>query len=408
MGEMSDTFPYEPTRWTVTTLTRYVRQLFESDYRLLDLEIEGEVSNLRVPASGHAYFTLKDASSQLRCVMWRSDVATLRGSLPRDGERVIARGSLTVYEAQGEYQLRCRTLRAAGLGDLYARFEELKARLQAEGLFAPERKRPIPVRPRLIGIVTSPSTAALQDVLNVLGRRYPLARVVIAPTLVQGEHAPPQIVTALRALNQLPDCDVIMVVRGGGSIEDLWCFNDETVARAIAASRIPVISGVGHEIDFTLADFAADLRAPTPSAAAEIVSQITLDDLRADVADLETRLLDAFSDSLVERRRRTDTAVSALARLSPRRAVHDGRQRVDDFMARAERALRGRLHLHQARLTGIEKALSAISPLGTLARGYAIVRGPDGEVLRRAAEASPGERLDIRLHEGSLHARVEE
>src|SRR5574341_424859 len=399
--------PYQPARWTVTALTRYVRQMFETDYRLLDLEIEREVSNLRTPASGHAYFTLKDAASQLRCVMWRSDVGSLRGGLPRDGDRVIARGSLTVYEAQGEYQLKCRTLRAAGLGDLYARFEELKKRLEAEGLFAPERKRPIPARPRIIGLATSPSTAALQDVLNVLSRRYPLARLVLAPTLVQGEQAPAQIVAALAALNRLPDCDVILVVRGGGSIEDLWCFNDEAVARAIAASRIPVISGVGHEIDFTLADFAADLRAPTPSAAAEIVSQITVDDLRDEALHLETRLLEAFSDALDERRRRAEMAVLALSRLSPRRAIDDHRQRVDDVMARAERALQSRLALQTARLAGVDKALSAINPLATLARGYAIVRRADGQVVRRAADAAPGDPVDIRLHDGTLKARIE-
>lgn len=395
-----------PARWTVTTVSRYIRELFDTDWRLLDVEVEGEISNMKVYPSGHAYFTLKDAGAQLRCVMWKSEVLRQR-QMPQDGDQVIARGNISVYETQGQYQLYCKQLRPTGLGDLFAQFEALKARLQAEGLFAPERKRPIPVRPRVIGIVTSPKTAALQDVLNILQRRYPLAQVVLSPTLVQGEQAPRQIIAALEALNQRADCEVILVVRGGGSIEDLWCFNDEEVARAIAASRLPVISGVGHEIDFTLADFAADMRAPTPSAAAELVTQITVDDLRNQVTILNTRLVDAFSDALEDRQRRTELAASVLRRLSPRRAIDDGRQRVDELTARAERALQNQVALKRMRLAGIRKALAAISPLGTLARGYAIVRDAKGQVVRRSGEVASGDVVDIRLHEGQLKARVE-
>jgi len=400
---------FAPRRWTVTELTRYVRHLFETDYRLQDLEVEGEVSNLRVvAASGHAYFTLKDASAELACVMWKSDVLAHRGGLPGNGEKVIATGYLSVYEARGVYQLYCRRLRPAGLGDLYAQFEALKARLQAEGLFDPERKRPIPARPSTIGIATGPTTAALQDVLNVLRRRNPLARVILAPTLVQGEQAPPHIVAALEALNRRADVEVILLVRGGGSLEDLWCFNDERVARAVAASRVPVVSGVGHETDFTLADFAADLRAPTPSAAAELVTSVTMDDRRAEVGQLRLRLETAFEETLAGRRRRLDWAVAGLGRLSPRRTIQEARQRVDDLLARADRAARGQVALRRVRLAGMQKVLAGVSPLGTLARGYAIVRGADGRVLRRAADATPGDQLDVRLHEGRLRARVEE
>ena len=303
---MMNANPLAPGRWTVSELTRYVRQLFETDYRLQDLEIEGEVSNLRVPGSGHAYFTLKDADAQLKCVMWKSDVIALRGGLPQDGERVVAVGNIGVYEAQGVYQMYCRTLRPAGLGDLYAQFEALKARLQAEGLFDFELKQEIPARSRVIGIVTGAETAALQDVLNVLGRRYPLVRVILAPSPVQGEQAPARLMAALNTLQRRGDCDVILLVRGGGSLEDLWCFNDERLVRVIAASTTPIVTGIGHEIDFTLADFAADLRAPTPSAAAELVTPITMDDLRMAVDRMRTRLADAFADRVVDARHGLD------------------------------------------------------------------------------------------------------
>ena len=394
-------------RWSVSELTRYVRQMFDLDYRLQDLEVEGEVSNFRIPGSGHAYFTLKDADAQLRCVMWR-DAVQAQETLPRDGERAIARGHLSVYEAGGQYQLYCRTLHPAGRGDLYARFEALKARLQAEGLFAPERKRPLPEQIRVIGVATGAQTAALQDVLNVLGRRNPLARVILAPTPVQGDQAPPRIVAALETLNRRDDVDVILLVRGGGSLEDLWCFNDERVARAVADSRVPVITGVGHEIDFTLADFAADLRAPTPSAAAELVSPVTVDDLRARLRDWRTRLFEALTDDLAARRRTVAHLAARLERLSPQAQVDSARQAVDALLSRAARAVSGDLTLRRERLTGLEKTLQTMDPAATLARGYAIVYGPDGRVLRRAADVAPGDRLHIRLHEGELRARVSE
>jgi len=395
-----------PGRWTVSELTRYVRQLFETDYRLQDLELEGEVSNLRVPGSGHAYFTLKDADAQLKCVMWKSDVIALRGGLPQDGERVIAVGNVSVYEAQGVYQMYCRTLRPAGLGDLYTQFEALKARLQAEGLFDAERKRMIPERSGVIGIVTGAETAALQDVLTVLGRRYPLAHVILAPSPVQGDQAPARLIAALESLQRRGDCDVILLVRGGGSLEDLWCFNDERLVRAIAASTTPLVTGVGHEIDFTLADFAADLRAPTPSAAAELITPITVDDLRTEVDRLRARLAGAFAEQVLDARHGLDLVSNQLARLSPRRQIVDARLDVDALMARAARAMQGRLALQKSRLGGFEKALHAVNPLATLARGYAIVTDTQGSVLRRAGDTAPGDVVNIRLHDGNLTTTV--
>lgn len=393
-------------RWTVIELTRYLRSLLETDYRLQDLEVEGEVSDLRVPSSGHAYFTLKDAEAQLRCVMWR-DAVQRHQPLPQHGERVIARGHLSIYEVSGQYQLYCRELRPAGVGDLHAQFEALKARLQAEGLFDAERKRPAPTLPRVIGIVTSPSTAALQDVLNILSRRLPLARVVLAPAMVQGDAAPPQIVAALDALNARDDIDVILVVRGGGSLEDLWCFNDERVVRAIAASRFPVISGVGHEIDFTLADFAADLRAPTPSAAAELCTPITVDDLRASVRQQAGYAASLLAGELATRRSRLQRTADMLRRFSPRARIDTLRQRIDGLSAVAARAAAHSLSLRRAELSGARRTLEAFNPRQTLARGYAVVQDAQGRVLLDAAQAPPGSAIRIRLHRGALRATVD-
>ena len=393
-------------RWTVAELSRYVRQMFETDYRLQDLEVEGEVSNWRAPGSGHAYFTLKDAEAQLRCVMWKSDVLA-QPSLPHDGDQVLARGRLGVYEAGGQYQLYCRLIRPAGLGDLYARFEALKARLQAEGLFDPSRKRPLPDHIGVIGVVTSPSTAALQDVIHVIDRRYPLATLILSPTLVQGDQAPAQIVSAIQAINTRPEVDVVLVVRGGGSLEDLWCFNDERVARAIAASRIPVVSGVGHEIDFTLADFAADLRAPTPSAAAELVTPLTRDDLRLALDRLSRDLGIATGAALDARRQRLDRTRMRLAVQSPQARLDNARQRLDTLLARANQAAHKALDLRRARLDGLARALAAINPQATLSRGYAIVQDERGQVVRRAADAPAGSAIAVRLADGRLRATVD-
>lgn len=396
----------ETRLWTVTELTRYVRQMFESDYRLQDVEVEGELSNLRIPGSGHAYFTLKDAGAELTCVMWKGQVQAHGADMPGHGDRVVAEGYLSVYETRGQYQLYCRRLRPAGLGDLHAEFERLKERLQAEGVFDRAR-RPIPAQPATIGIVTSPSTAALQDVLNVLARRSPQVRVVLSPASVQGQGAPAQLVEALAALNARSDIDVILLVRGGGSLEDLWCFNDEALARAIADSRVPVISGVGHETDFTLADFAADLRAPTPSAAAELATAVTVEHLQARVQASKQRLAGAVSFALARQRREFEQTAAALQRLSPRAYVNNARQTLDGLVSRAARATAHQLALRRSTLNGVRRALVAVSPAQTLARGYAIVRGPDGRVLHDAADVQPGDPLEVRLARGRLTATVD-
>jgi exodeoxyribonuclease VII large subunit len=278
--------------------------------------------------------------------------------------------------------------------------------LQVEGLFDAERKRPLPPLPQVIGVATSPSTAALQDVLNVLRRRCPLARVLLSPTLVQGDQAPPQIVAALAALNGQPDVDVILLVRGGGSLEDLWCFNDEQVARAVADSRIPLIAGVGHEVDFTLADFAADLRAPTPSAAAELATPITSDELAGNVAALRLQLANRLRQTIEAYQRVLTDAQAGLRQTSPRGRIDNLRQRIDGQVGRVRQAARGGLALKRAALHGAQRTLEGVSPARTLARGYAIVQGADGRVLRNAAESTPGDRLNIQLSRGRLQATV--
>ena len=391
--------------YTVSQLTGHIRSIIEGDHALNDLWVEGEVSNFSRASSGHCYFTLKDAGSQIPCVMWRN-VANRQDSLPAGGDLVLAHGRVGVYEAGGRYQLYVDHVQPAGVGNLYLELERLKARLEAEGLFAPERKRPLPRFPRCIGIVTSPSAAALRDILNVLGRRYPLAEVLLSSTQVQGDAAPPQIVAALEALDERDDVDVIVVARGGGSLEDLWAFNDEQVARAVAASRIPVICGVGHETDFSLADFAADVRAPTPSAAAELVAPDRAE-LRSQVAGLSMALATTLQGGIEERRWKLAEQVRALKHLSPAVQLAQARQRVDDLAGRAEAAVRHSLALRRERLSGLTGRLAGVSPLGTLERGYSIVFHRETEaVVRSVGQVSKGDALSIRVTDGEFEARA--
>jgi exodeoxyribonuclease VII large subunit len=397
---MSDTF-------SVSELTAYIRDLFALDYHMQDVWVTGEVSNFSRAASGHWYFTLKDGTSQLKSVMWRSS-AERQASVPRNGDSLLAHGYVGVYEANGIYQLYADMVRPLGVGNLYQQFELLKARLDAEGLFDDERKRPIPAFPRAIGIVTSADAAAFQDVQNVLRRRFPVAPVIIAPCLVQGNDAPPQICAALERMNQYADVDVILLCRGGGSIEDLWAFNDERVARAIVASRIPIISGVGHETDFTIADFAADLRAPTPSAAAELATP-NIEDLREAVRALNDDLIGCISDSLDALRDNLTTAQRSLRHVSPAAQVANYRQRIDDWNLRLVSVERSRLTLLRERLAARSAALNAANPQAILARGYAIVtRSEDGERIASVDEAKPGTGITVQLHDGDFKARVED
>jgi len=389
--------------WTVSGLTRYVQEMLESDPALQDVWLAGEISNFSRSSAGHLYFTLKDADAALSCVMWRATAERLAWQ-PKQGAAALAHGRISVYPIQGRYQLYVDQLYPAGLGDLHARFEELRDRLKAEGLFAAERKRPLPPFPRVLGIVTSPQAAALRDALNVLRRRYPLVGVLLAPTLVQGDQAPPQIVAALQALDARDDVDLILLVRGGGSLEELWAFNDERVARAIAACRHPVVSGVGHETDFTIADLVADLRAPTPSAAAEL-SVPDQAELRERIGAWAGRLAACMERRLSQARQDVEQQQRVLRRFSPQARVDVHRQQVDDLGRRAGRALAHTLALRRSGLAALQAGLAALSPLATLERGYAIVQRQDsGAVVRSVGQVSAGDGLTIRVADGEFGA----
>jgi len=394
-------FGLEPQVWSVSDLTRYVRQVLDSDYRLQDIWVTGEAFNVSRPSSGHLYFTLKDSEASLRCVMWRSEVARQK-VLPRDGEAIEVHGNISVYEAGGQYQLYADAIRPAGEGELFQEFLRLRARLEAEGLFDPERKRPLPIWPNRIGVVTSPTGAALRDVLNVLRRRFPLVEVILAPTPVQGDQAPAGIVSALKALNTYSQPDLILLVRGGGSIEDLWAFNDEGVARAIAVSQAPVVVGVGHETDVIIADFVADVRAPTPSAAAEVATP-DRENLAGELAEVRNTLERKYRDYLRELRREYKDQQAALRIASPRAQVANARQRVDEALYRATAVVRYSLALRRAAVVGLVQTLRAVGPSAVLARGYAVVtRVDDGVVVRSISQVESGDGLNVRVSDGTF------
>jgi len=391
-------------RWTVSDLTRHLRQILEADPGLQGIWVQGEVSNLSRPASGHLYFTLKDPGASLRCVMWRSEVSRLRFTL-QEGMAIEAHGSLGIYEVSGQYQLYTDSLRPLGEGALFQEYLRLKALLEAEGLFDPGRKRLIPANPRRIGIVTSPSGAAVQDILNTLRRRMPLAEVILAPVPVQGDEAPAAIVTALGELNRVAASEVILLARGGGSIEDLWAFNDERVVRAVCASTAPVITGVGHETDFTLVDFASDLRAPTPTAAAELATGITVLDLRQRLVDILQELAGSMDMLFQTRRHLLEGFTAGMRFYSPLRRVQTDRQRVDDLNRRVNAALAHRFELGMAGMRGLESRLMALNPMAVLQRGYAVVT-KNQQVVSSRVQVQEGDALRVRLHDGEFDARV--
>lgn len=389
--------------WTISRLNREVRLLIETG--LPALWLEGEVSNLARPASGHVYFSLKDEGAQVRCALWRSAALKLAFT-PRNGMQLLVRARVSVYEPRGEYQLIIEYAEEAGEGALRRRFEELKARLQQEGLFDAAQKRPLPDLPRRIGVITSPSGAAIRDILHILRRRCPAVPVVIYPVPVQGDGAAAKIAAALALASTRAECDVLILARGGGSLEDLWSFNEEIVARAIRDSTIPVISGVGHEVDFTIADFAADRRAPTPSGAAEVAVPDAAEWLRRlnkDAGRLRLamqRRLGALAERLEWQRRRLEVT-------HPGHRLRQHGQRLDELELRRRQAMRYRLGALNARADSAALRLNAVSPLATLDRGYAIVsRASDDSIIRQASAVETGDDIGIRLAQGELEARV--
>ncbi len=390
---------------TVREVTAHVKQLIDRSELLRDVEVVGEISNFTRHRSGHLYFSLKDEHATLGCVCFRSSAARL-GFEPEAGQRVIAGGEVTVYEKGGRYQLITRWMRPDGMGALAVALEKLKARLEQEGLFDPSRKRPLPRFPATVGLVTSPTGAAVRDMVTVISRRYPLARLKVFPTLVQGEGAPASLVGSLRQADATPDLDVVIVGRGGGSIEDLWAFNDEQVARAIFASRVPVVSAVGHETDYTIADLVADVRAATPSAAAELVAP-DCQELIAGLGALGDRLATSV-------RRRVENGQSALETLSARPGLRQPQQllaeyaiRVDEATRDVTNAIRNRHQGSRSQLETLSGKLDALGPTGVLARGYSICqRVVDGAVVTSSTQVTPGEDVEIRVHHGMIVART--
>lgn len=390
--------------YSVADLTAYIRAVLESNENLANVWVSGEISNLSCPASGHIYFTLKDASASLRCVIWREQARRLSAAL-RDGMAVEAHGAVSVYEQGGQYQLYVDGLRAAGEGLLYQEFLRLKAKLELEGLFDEERKRLLPRLPKIVGVVTSGTGAAFQDILNTLRARCPLVEVILAPVPVQGESAPALIAAAIEALNFSVKPDVIIVGRGGGSLEDLWAFNDEHVVRAVAASQAPVISGVGHETDFTLTDFAADLRAPTPTGAAVLaVPDIT--DLNTELQSYVLQLSQLARDEIDTHRYELAEDAHRLESLSPRWQVQQGMQRLDDLSLRLAAGIKTGLRTEAARLASIGGRMAALDPQNVLRRGYALVRDESGALVASILKVKLGQTVNVLLHDGSFDGSV--
>ena len=433
---------------TPSQLNTLARDLLEGAFPLV--LVEGEIGNLSRPGSGHLYFTLKDARAQVRCALFKPKSQWLK-FVPREGMKVLARGRLTLYEARGDYQLVCDSLEEAGKGALRRAFEELKAKLAAEGLFDADRKRGLPAHVRRLAVLTSPSGAVIRDIVSVLRRRFPLVDVELLPVPVQGEGAAAQIRTMLQRADASGRYDAILLARGGGSLEDLWAFNDEALVRAIASSHTPVVSAIGHETDFSLSDFAADLRAPTPSAAAELLvpdrvalatrldglhrqlqalhgnamrqraqridhaflrlqalrPQARLDALAQRAAQARLRLTNAMQRRL-ERDNAALRHADAILRAShPQRRLQQARTRLDALRGRPQALLAQRLQHEALHLRGLARSLHAISPLATVARGYSILQHTDGRIVRSIDDAASGDALDARLHDGQLRLRVE-
>ena len=389
---------------SVSQISRYLRELMDSDEILRDVWVQGEISNLSRPSSGHIYFTLKDASSALKCVVWKMSAQRLPLML-QSGMAIEAHGAISVYERDGQYQLYVDAVRMSGEGALYQEFMRLKARLEAEGLFDQERKRELPEIPQRIGIVTSPTGAALQDILNTLRRRYPLVEVVLAPAPVQGDEAPPVLVKAINLLNESGLTDVIILARGGGSLEDLWAFNDERVVRAVAASRVPVITGVGHETDFTLCDFASDLRAPTPTAAAEL-STPDMGEMADELESLTSRLGYALQSVVSMTRVDLMETTQRLDRQSPLLLIRSDRQRLDELTGRAGRSLANQLLMWRTHVQGLQNRLAALNPYAVLKRGYAILTDAAGQVVKSVEQVHPADSLDIQVSDGAIQSQV--
>ena len=391
---------------SVGQINEYLKLKLDADPRLSNVAIRGELSNYKMYPSGHHYFTLKDGTGALKCVMFKSSALRLRFR-PENGMKVVALGSVTVYVRDGAYQLYCTGLVLDGVGDLYAAFEQLKERLGQEGLFDPAHKKPLPRYPKTIGIVTSSAGAAVHDMLRILRKRYPLVQVRLLPVRVQGSEAPGEIAAAIRYANHYELADLLIVGRGGGSIEDLWAFNDERVARAIYASKIPVISAVGHEPDVTISDFVADLRAATPSNAAELAVP-DQDALRQNLDSLSEAMATAMSRRLNTAREKLDSLANRPVLRSPLASYEGKRKALELLEARLASVQNRNVAKSRQRFVAQVSKLDAMSPLKVLTRGYAVASDASGKILRSAGEVRPGDPITVRVSDGVIHANVTE
>ncbi|MGI5935472.1 MAG: exodeoxyribonuclease VII large subunit [Oscillospiraceae bacterium] len=392
--------------FTVTELNERIKGLFELDPVLAGVCVRGELSNYKIYPSGHHYFTLKDAGSSLRCVMFKSSASKLRFR-PENGMGVLAFGRVDVYTRDGAYQLYCTSLTPEGIGDLYVAYEQLKAKLQEEGLFDKSLKKPLPRYPERIAVITSGAGAAVRDIIRVLGKRWPMSKVIILPVRVQGPEAPPEIVAALKYANKYKVADLIITGRGGGSIEDLWAFNDERVARAIAASKIPVISAVGHEPDVTIADFVSDLRAATPSNAAELAVP-DQGEMREAILAAEIRLNQAMRKKLGELKAYLEQMKNKRVMQTPTGYIDQKRMELDFIRNRLISASERLVSRHRQEFVRLTASLDALSPLKVLSRGYSIAADENNNIIRDSAQVEIGGRLNLRLHKGRLKCLVEE
>ena len=391
--------------FSVSELNGYIKNLLDSDDILAGLYVRGELSNYKMYPSGHHYFTMKDAEGALRCVMFKGSAVKLRFK-PENGMSVIALGRVAVYPRDGAYQLYVNDITPDGVGDLYVAFEQLKEKLYREGLFDGRHKKPLPRYPKTVAVITSSAGAAVRDIIRVLRGRWPMTKVVVMPVRVQGVEAPPEIVGAIRYANTHGLADLIITGRGGGSLEDLWAFNDERVARAIFESGIPVISAIGHEPDVTIADFVADLRAATPSNAAELAVP-DVNEVRDALAAAEIRLRQAVSGEIKSRRQRLGELSNKRVLQSPKYYIDDKRLLLDHCQDKLLSAMRRKLYTEREKYARLAAALDAMSPLKVLGRGYAIARKEDGGVIKKAADVKPGDRMTIRLKKDEINCVAE-
>lgn len=405
--EINNTSDKFPGALTVTQLNEFVKRMIDSTPQLMNVYVKGEISNFKNHYStGHYYFTLKDEGSQVRSVMFKSAASKMK-FMPEDGMKVTAHGRISSFVRDGTYQLYCDSMEPDGVGALYIAFEQLKKKLEREGLFDPSVKRPLPKIPTRVGIITSPTGAAIRDMINVCGRRFPYAKLVLYPSLVQGPDAPPQLIAGMNYFNMTNSVDVIIIGRGGGSIEDLWAFNDEGVARAVAASHIPVISAVGHETDFTICDFVADRRAPTPSAAAELAVPDT-EELKRKINNIVTRESDVIRAKLRLYRDKLDSLSKSRALIDPMSSINDHRMTIDllfDRLVRAEDSITQMKKAEMAREAG---KLSALNPMAVLSRGYSAVYKRDGKLVKQIDDVQIGDEINFKTIGGEAICTVNE